>query len=57
MKDPAVAHSMNATWENMQHEPTNELFPGHRLGRADVSFVVLVLDRHIAILIDQDPIV
>ena len=51
MKDPAVAHSMNATWENMQHEPTNELFPGHRLGRADLSRVVLVLDRHIAILI------
>ncbi len=41
----------------MQHEPANELFTGHRLGRADLSLVALVLDRHIAVLIDQDPIV
>ena len=57
MKDPAVAHPMNASWDNMQHEPPHELFTGHRLGCADLSFVALVHDRYIAILIDQDPIV
>jgi hypothetical protein len=57
MKDPAVAHPMNVFWDDMQHEPANELFSRHRLGRADLSLVALVLDRYIAVLIDQDPIV
>ena len=57
MKDPAIANPMNAFRNDMQHEPANELFPGHRLRCADLSRVALVFNRYISVLIDQDPIV
>jgi len=34
MKDPAIANPMNASWVDVQHEPANELFSWHCLGRA-----------------------
>ncbi len=48
---------MNTAWDDVQHEPTNELFALHRLGCSDLAFVILVRDRHHSVLVAHDPVV